>query len=218
LAWGTPSTVGQVWNLLLHSGGNANASSRWGPTAWPCVARRSCCDGGSSRRSEPYTTACRNTIRPSRLCIWTPATTIRRVGRSWVTAGWSARSPSWGAGSGLGRSPVGDRAHPRLSEPVRQAALVHERGRTVVEFWLAWPARSLSVVDCPAAPGPTPLGRPRSPPPMTTNLLAQAVSGSGPDVQVVSKPVGTISTRRMNRGFHGDLWPSVLLAGYARFL
>jgi hypothetical protein len=125
LAWGTPSTVGQVWNLLLHSGGNANASSRWGPTAWPCVARRSCCDGGSSRRSEPYTTACRNTIRPSRLCIWTPATTIRRVGRSWVTAGWSARSPSWGAGSGLGRSPVGDRAHPRLSEPVRQAALVH---------------------------------------------------------------------------------------------
>ena len=45
----------------LHSDGNANASSRWGPAARPCVARRCCCDGGNSRHAEPYTTACRNT-------------------------------------------------------------------------------------------------------------------------------------------------------------
>jgi hypothetical protein len=132
LAWGTPSTVGQVWNLLLHSGGNANASSRWGPTAWPCVARRSCCDGGSSRRSEPYTTACRNTIRPSRLCMW--------------SSGW--------------------------------------RGQRHLCLWSAAPPR----LDPRRWEGPL------SPPPIT-NLLAQALRGSGPDVQVVSKPGGTISTQ-----------------------
>ena len=131
-------------------------------------------------------------------------------------AGWSARSPSWGAGSGRGRSPRWARAHPCLSEPGRQAARVH-RARQDRGVLAGVASAIIVLVGRSAAPGPTPLGRPRSPPPRT-NRRAQALRGSGPDVQVVSKPGGTISTRRMNCGFHADLWPSVSLAGYAWFL
>jgi hypothetical protein len=75
----------------------------------------------------------------------------------------------WGASPDPGRSPMGDRAHPRLGQPVRQAALVNRAppgGRRVLAG--AGQRRHRRWPTGPPRLDLLPLAGPPSPPPVTT--------------------------------------------------
>jgi hypothetical protein len=80
------------------------------------------------------------------------------------------------AGTGPGGAPLGDRAHSRLGQPVRQAALVHRAppagGRVLAG---AGPCGHYPGSPDPPCLGPLPLGRPSPPPPLS--LLRPCESG-----------------------------------------
>jgi transposase len=82
--------------------------------------------------------------------------------------GRSDRHP-WAASTDPGWPPVGDRAHPCLGQPVRQAAMVHRtppsRGRVLVAAGLGAHHRGSAH---PPRLDLLPMGRPPPPPPMTT--------------------------------------------------
>jgi hypothetical protein len=69
--------------------------------------------------------SCLGYCPPSRWCTWTPPTTTSPAGRCWPDAAWSATSPRGRASPDPREPTLAGGAHPRLGQPVRQAALVH---------------------------------------------------------------------------------------------
>jgi hypothetical protein len=135
-------------------------------------------------------------------CTLMLATTTSPAGRSWPNAGWSARSPPPGASPDPGGPPVGDRAHPRLGQPVRQAALVHRappRGGGV----LAGVGQRRHRLR-PAAPphlDPLPVGAPS-----TTTAIAPLTQALGLGRRTLWQPMPTPAL--LGRGGSGPCCPS----------
>jgi hypothetical protein len=123
-------------SILTDAGGIPLGRCRRRPTAvttgcwrppWTPSASSGCCPSGQ-------------------WCTWTPAMTTSRVGRSWLNAGWSARSPRGAARHRSRRAAGGviERTHAWGNEFGRLRWCT-ERRRLVVEFWLAMTVGDIDV-------------------------------------------------------------------------
>jgi hypothetical protein len=70
-------------------------------------------------------------------CIWTPATTGSRVGRSGASGAWQRDRHPWQARAGPDQPPLAGGAHPCLANQDGKLRWCTERRRLVVESWLA---------------------------------------------------------------------------------